>query len=261
MGNVIKLAQPGFDVKTAGDENLIYNSNWPLLKIYKEGSYTVGDATQSVNIATHDLGFTPMYWFFTNNDISAYQGSTSFTNARRSEFFGPGGDRIAIDSQRLLFSPSTSNLTGALTLYYYIFALDLTKQFTAPVIKVGAVGGGSSSKFVFKIAKETKDVTSNNLDDFVIHSRARSPLIHSVNPSGGAMKSFTVTHNLGYLPIFFGYSKGTNGYTLIPTGQSGTSSFQSTENTVTFASTSDQELTIVVLKDPFLVDYSVSVTI
>lgn len=261
MGQVVKLAQPGHDVKTAGDENLIYSSLWPLLKIYKSDPMTIGDVNASQVLAEHDLGFFPMFWFFSNSVISGWNNSGTQSSQDRSEFFGPSGNgSISSTENKLIYTP-TSGTTGSLNLYYYIFALDLSKQFTAPITKVGSVTGGSDPRFVFKLAKDTKNIDSNNLDDYIIHSRARSPLIHSVNPSNGTTKSFTVQHNLGYLPMFFGYTKGTNGYTLIPTGQGGSSSFQSDENKITFADSGGKEITIVILKDPFLLDYTVSVNV
>ena len=259
--HVVKLAQPGFDVKTAGDENLIYSSLWSLLKIYKQGTVTVPNTSQ-MTLATHDLGYPPMYWFFTNNNINAYEGSIAFSTQRRSEFFGPGGDGIKIYDNRLVFAQGAGNDTGALKLYYYIFAIDLTKQYNAPITNVGDVHGDIDQQHVFKVAKPGKSVHSKNLDDFVIHSRARSPLLHSVNPSGATVKSFTVTHGLGYLPIFFGYTKQADGaYKLIATGQGGDSSFQSSETNIKFADSGGKEVTIVILKDPFNVDYSVSVKV
>jgi len=234
---VIKLAQPGYDVKTAGDENLIYNSNWPLLKIYKESDFTIPDVTQTTLITTHDLGFSPVFWYFANTPEASWLNNGNVGTAERSEFFGSVGDgTITVDSEKLQYvKPGFSFTSGQSRFYYYIFALDLAVQFTSPTIKVGTVSGSSNPTRVFKIAKEGRDVNSKNLDDFVIHSRARSPLIHSVNPSGSPTKSFTVSHNLGYLPMFFGYVKNAaGGYSLIPTGAGGFSSFQSNERTVTF---------------------------
>lgn len=258
---VIKLAQPGYDVKTAGDENLIYNSNWPLPKIYKQGPVTIPDSTQNFTLTTHDLQYPAFFWFFSNASVDAYQGFGSIVNQRRSEFFGPtNSGTVGIDGGKLQFS-AVGSMSGPLNLYYYIFALDLTKQYTAPIIKVGSVAGASDNNFVFKLAKDGKSVHSNNLDDFVIHSWARTPLIHSVNPSGGVTKSFIVNHNLGYTPMFFGYVKTNGLYTLLATGQGGSSSLQADEQTVTFTDTGGQELTIVVLKDPFVLDYSVRINI
>jgi hypothetical protein len=259
---VVKLAQPGYDARTAGDENLIYSSLWPLFKIYRQGSAIVDDVSASQVLTTHDLSFVPVFWYFSNATINAWSASGTLATEERSEFFGAtGGGTLSMSDSRLSFSPTVGTASGSLRLYYYIFALDITKQYIAPSIKVGDISG-ARGKRVLKLAKPGKDVTSKNLEDFTIHSNARSPLIHSVNPSAGVVKEFTVNHDLGYLPMFFGYSRNADGsYSPIPTGQGGASSFQSTEQTVTFANSGGKEVTIVVLKDPFLIDYSVQVNI
>jgi hypothetical protein len=259
---VVKLAQPGYDVKTAGDENLIYSSLWPLLKIYKQDKFTVSDVTQITTIAEHDLNFPAMFWFFSNATIDKWLGTGTMANERRSEFFGPIGANasIKVNENKLVYEPG-GFATGSLNLYYYIFGIDLTKQFTAPIIKVGAQSAGRATGRVFKLAKEGKSMDSNDLSDFVVHSKARSPLLHSVNPSPGVVKTFTVEHNLGYNPMFFGYVRTDGYYTLIATGTGGSSNFTATENTVTFNDTGGKEITIVILKDPFLIDYTVQVNV
>lgn len=259
---VVKLAQPGYDVKTAGDENLIYSSLWPLLRIYKQGSFTISDVTQNVTIAEHDLPFTPMYWFFSNSTINGWQNTGAVINEQRSEFFGPQANGSIVITDSALKFQTGGGTTGSLQIYYYIFALDLLQRFTAPIIKVGNVGGGGDESRVFKIAKPGKDIHSHNLEDFVIHSRARSPLVHSVTPGTVQSGEFTVFHNLGYNPMFFGYSKNSDGsYELLPTGSGGSNSFVTDDNKVKFSESSSRELSIVILKDPFLIEQSVSVSI
>lgn len=264
MGNpVVKLAQPGYDVKTAGDENLIYSSNWPLLEIYAQDSATL-DVTTNNLLARHDLQFPPMFWYFANTDVTAWENFGNILPARRSEFFGPIGDgTLSMDAGKLQYKANSFPLTaGIVRLYYYIFAVDLTVQFNAPIIKVGSIAGGNDDTFVFKVAKNGKDVNSNDLSDYVLHSRARSPILHSVNPSPGVVRQFIVNHGLGYVPMFFPYVKNADGsYTLLPTGLGGTSNLTSDEQNIIFNDTGGKELTIVVLKDPFLIDYSIRVNI
>lgn len=264
MGDpVVKLAQPGYDVKTAGDENLVYSSKWPLLEIYKQDTASFNVTVNSV-LARHDLQYPPVFWYFANTDVTAWENFGAILPARRAEFFGPIGDgTLSMDAGKLSYKANSLPLTsGIVRLYYYIFALDLTKQFNAPIIKVGSIAGGSDSKFVFKIAKPGVDISSNDLSQFILHSRARSPIIHSVNPSPGVVKNFVVTHGLGYVPMFFPYVKNTDGsYTMLPTGLGGTSNLTSNEQNITFTDTAGKELTIVILKDPFLIDYSVRVNI
>lgn len=262
---VIKLAQKGFDAKTAGDENLIYSSLWPLLKIYKQGSYKTSNIGVNNLVAEHDLGFIPFFWYFANTPLAAWQNNGPVGVQNRSEYMGPLGDgNMEITNNKLQFQPNSAfpSTNGKAQLYFYIFALDITKEFKAPQVKVGALSGPADNDHVFKIAKEGKSIDSTDLFDYVVHSRARSPLIHSVNPSPGVIKEFIVEHNLGYLPMFFGFEKtATGSYKAMPTGQGGSSSFQSTDKTIRFTDTGGKEMTIVILKDPFLIDYSVQVNV
>lgn len=261
---VIKLAQPGYDVATAGDENLIYSSLWPLLKTYAQGGYKTQDISVPNLIANHDLGFTPVFWYFANTPINSWLNSGAAGQARRSEYMGHVGDgSIQVDAASMKFVPNSPVfVSGPSQLYYYLFALDITKQYNAPSINVGSADQGTRPNRVFKVAKDGKDISSTDLFDFVIHSQARSPLIHSVNPSGGIVKSFVVEHDLTYLPIFFPFVKNDNGsYSPLYTGQGGSSSITSTENQIIFNDTAGKEITIVVLKDPFLIDASVQVTV
>lgn len=267
---VIKLAQQGYNVEDAGDENLVYSSLWPLLKIYKSGPFTISDVTQDQLIATHDLGYTPMFWFFTNDTIDSWLNSGAIKSDNRSEFFGSlGGGSLTISANQLFYSNNFTGSTSSLNGYYYIFANDITTQFTAPITNAGAQPAGRSNNRIFKVAKPGKDISSKDLQDFAIHSDTRSPLIHSINPgkvspdpnvAGG--NSFTVYHNLGYIPMFFGYTYSNGVYSMLPTGSGGSTIFTADTQKVQFQeSVSGRQMTIVILKDPFLIDYSVSVTV
>lgn len=259
---VVKLVQPGYDVKTAGDENLIYSSEWPLLEIYMQDTATF-DVTKSSILARHDLQFPPVFWYFANTPEKAWENFGNIGTARRAEYFGPIGDGVlGMDDTKLDYTPQAfPNTSGSAQIYFYIFALDITKQYNAPIIKVGAVSGGNDNNFAFKIAKPNKDVSSHDLSDFILHSKARSPLIHSVNPSPGVVKTFSVTHGLGYVPMFFPYVKTNGKYNLLPTGLGGSSNLVSDEQSITFNDTAGKEISIVILKDPFLIDYSIRVNI
>src|SRR3990167_334354 len=101
MARVIKLAQPGHDVKTAGDENLIYSSGWPLLPIVKQGSFSIDNVTKDYTIAEHNLGYFPAFWFFANSPTTAWSNGAIGTQ-ERSEFFGPIGlSTIKINENKL----------------------------------------------------------------------------------------------------------------------------------------------------------------
>lgn len=285
---VVKLAQPGIDVKTAGDEHLVYNSNWPLLKIYKQGSWSTDNYTLGNNqvIATHDLGYPPFFMYFVNNNIETWDVTDNAVIRKedRSEFQGSliwtGG--LSIDNNQLLYLPGGfsghSPWTGPLTIYYYIFALDLSTTYQAPVIKSGGVIGPRNKQTVFKIAKEGKDISSTNLQDYVIHSNARSPLINNVSPGktgtaeGYSTPTFAAYHHLGYTPMFFGFFKNNDvfqaqlsaprgSYSPLYTGTGGGYNFVADTDKVYFQDVAGVELSIVILKDPFDIDNTINVTV
>lgn len=272
---VVKLAQPGIDVKTAGDENLVYNSNWPLLKIYKQGSFTTnsGNGLNQL-VVNHGLGYPPAFWFFANTDIRNWNfafGPQSLDN--RAEFNGPLEDFPTINDQILYYGPSGFiNDYGIQKFHYYIFALDLSKPYTAPKIRSGGVIGPRNKRTIFKISKPNKDVSSSRLEDYVVHSNARSPLIHAVVPytvSKGSEyvsgEGFTYYHNLGYAPMFFVYGRanptffsgaGVNDYYMFFTD--GTiSGFSVDETKIVYDSLGElgNHFSLLVLKDPFNVNY------
>lgn len=268
MARVIKLAQPGYDVFTAGDENLIYSSQWPLLPIYKQGSFVIPDVTQRTTIINHNLGFVPAFWFFTNTTVEAWSGGFGgvLQDDSRSEFFGPtGGGHIGINENTLQFVPTAFTETGSLRIYYYIFTIDITKLFIAPITNVGAISSGGGNR-VFKLAKPTKDVSSDSLKDYVIHSDCRSPLIHSVIPGIG---NLVATHNLGYNPMFFAYIQDYSNtepgfYEMAFSGSGGSDVLVSDFNTVSYRTAGvglSRNISIVTLKDPFLVNYTRSVVV
>ena len=75
----IKISQPGYDVKTAPKERLVFSSQYDTLKLFKSGSGTVSvpldvglftAGTRTVEI-THNLGYKPAFWVYVNNPVWA----------------------------------------------------------------------------------------------------------------------------------------------------------------------------------------------
>jgi len=65
----MKISKPSYDVKTAGVGDLLFHSSYPFLKIKSRGSssvnYTNDGGSTDVLIATHSLGYIPLFTFYT----------------------------------------------------------------------------------------------------------------------------------------------------------------------------------------------------
>lgn len=66
----MKVSKSGYDVKTATADNLILTSDYPFLKAYSQGSFSLSitDNNAVTNTITHDLGYHPAYLFYTMYD-------------------------------------------------------------------------------------------------------------------------------------------------------------------------------------------------
>lgn len=74
----IKMSRENFNVLTAGDNELIFNSKYPALKIYSEGSgtYTFTNNQGNKLLKQHNLGYNPFYAIWV--DIGSGYVLTSF---------------------------------------------------------------------------------------------------------------------------------------------------------------------------------------
>lgn len=245
MAYTIKGTPPGYDVGTTIDYLLSFDASWPLLKTNSTAVF--GGAV------THGLGYPPFH-------IMA------------STFVAGGVDEFAGTNEN--YGVSTTQLdrtSGAGTPRYYIFRLDLTTNFTAPIISGSTVQTGAANNYVFKVTKPTKSTSSTDMRDFSLHSNTRSPMIHMVNhgattnTGGGLGRERTVAHGLGYTPLAFAFIQpgantlgyNTTRYCIIPPPV-GVSGVYYTVDAVNVYVTVDSidfstnpNISIVVMKDPF----------
>lgn len=238
--NGIRIAQSGFDVKDP-DYRQAYSSEWPVLNIVATGygSYQAGE-----EIYRHNLGYFPAFlWFVDRRNNEQIVGSSSF----------PDGfdDDVHITESGLFHS---SNSTQAvLNIRWYIFNIDIEKQFTAPTVQTGDDQTfGSKETQGIQFARQGKTLEARRYIDRTIRSDALIPLIHSVNPGVNDSLTRTVPHDLGYPPKVLGYaySSGIGGYKIGVSASD--SSIIATNNEVrwSLSSFSGEKDSIIILKDP-----------
>lgn len=129
----LKIAKPGFDAKTAGLNNLIFHSSYPLLKIKQQGrgliTYTNDTAGTEIVVALHNLGYQPLFRFMTQwYNIDLAQKEDTFRNAPFFDTLSSGAvnfvARPYVDDVGLRYKVSSFDGNGgtfALEFFYIIY--------------------------------------------------------------------------------------------------------------------------------------------
>lgn len=190
-----KGSVPGFNVLTALDYLQQFNSSWPLLKVHATGTASIALNSTPQTIYTHNLGFPPFFFIAAGGKVSHISG-------------------IGVDSSVLAYD-GVYPVGGTLNFRYFICRLDLTQNFTAPVILGTSTPGAANDDYGFKVAKPGKSTSSTDLRDFALHSSSRSLMVHKVDSGPGSLSGGyyqrTTPHGLTYTPLAFAFVKyGTN---------------------------------------------------
>jgi hypothetical protein len=160
----IQVAQPGFDVRNCPDWAYLFNSGWTSLPIAFEVTL---QTPLPVKIA-HNLGFPPvvMGW--------AKYGSKNY--GRISQTF------LKVDSTYVYFLASIGD-----SMTIRCFNVDISKEQSYPLPQSAQAKLPYNNQFGVKLLKSSGNrfIYSNNLNDFIIHSRAQSPAVLQVATEQG----------------------------------------------------------------------------
>lgn len=195
----LKISQPFYDAKSAGDVNLLFSSSWPSIQIVKDKTFTVssvlGGAVYSYPSQTvsHDLGYQfSMCWESTggvavraNNHLSINNGSVTWTS-----------------------STSSASPLPDLSLNVKVYNIDITKKADYPFVRPPGYTAAYNNDFGIKFAKKGKRVDSVDMRDFILHSRCPSPAVLSVVPGTTTAK---YSNSEGYTAWVFGYGSHSGG--------------------------------------------------
>lgn len=186
-----KLSQPGYDVNSAGAQDLIFSSSFPTLKEAASGIVTGKSTSVPYAVFEHNLTYHPFFLI----QINKASGSEMDVN-----------NNFWVDDNKLYFGD-----TNAYSYRWTVYRLPLYKDFQATALDQGtSVSGGVDNNFGLKFTKDGKDLNSTDLRDFTLHSRGRTPLIHQVSTKDWiqGVTEHTVYHNLTYIPLAFGFNFG-----------------------------------------------------
>lgn len=238
----IKVSQIGQDV-TDGDTQQVFSSSWPVLRIIT--AKELRDLSHSATTIPHNLKFTPAFITY---------GPTSDSNLNMPR------QNIYADSSNLYWShPGVGSILD--DTYIIVLDVDIETAFKAPQINASTSSQAVSvSDFGIRLTKPTKDVSSKDLRDYIIHSSARSPMLHAVVPGvTDSNGSFSYTHDLPYNPIFFVYAQALtasfgNPYVLLNNFAGVTTSGSTISITGALSNT---KVSVVILKDPFTINSNI----
>lgn len=242
-----KVSQRGYGVSTSGDSQMEFSSEWPLLKIHSQGSFSIPNKTLNVTIATHNLTYVPVFLVFDNDS-----GLCTLTSPGTSQFIA--ASTTTLDWQGATRSAGAGSFTG----YYYIFLYNMATAFTSTSLTTARETQEADGSYGIKATKSGKGIASTDLRDFVVDSNTRSPIIHksdtgSLGAGGGTV---SVTHDLGYEPMFYVYAYitafGDNRFQMITTADD--SYVEATSTNITFNIPYQCTYFYIVLKDPVLLN-------
>jgi len=202
-----KVSRQGFDVRTCADQELLYSSEFPLLKLHESGTYTIVNGAGVTTMVTHNLGYFPVFTIF--NDSKADIG----VNTNTSSFKSYGKDVYWATTSALVIDNDIAYAYGARTIRYNIYRQDMFTAVDYGSILTTASTKGATDNFGIKVAKEGKSINSSDYRDFAIHSSLRSLLINKVIVHDHTFDStpssplFTEAHGLTYPPLFLSFEK------------------------------------------------------
>lgn len=190
----IKVSQLGYDVQTAADQNLLFSSSWPLIKIAFTDSVSIPAGTTKT--IPHNLGYPPLF-FSQCLDVTLTNTSIQTT----------------VDSNNLYI---TSGASGSTTVRYYICRnpLNINYQAIDNVSVQTADTVTYDPNFGIKITKPNKDMSSTDLRDYTVHSGTRSIMVEAIvygsitggsQLPGGSINTIFYKSPLPYSALFLGY--------------------------------------------------------
>lgn len=162
----IKISQPGYSAANASSTNLIFDSNWPSLAVVFKKKLTM-PTTYTLQTVNHGLGFPAFarLWVLDSNSNPTQNLPLLYSN-------------WSIDSQNIYFT--LSNYTIGSYIYIECFNIDLSKDVDYPILPNVTSKTAYDPNYGIKIAKPNLSTSSKDLRDYVVHSRARSPLVKAV---------------------------------------------------------------------------------
>lgn len=211
----IVVTQPGTSAPYAADYQMVYNSNWPSLAIAFEATGTLANGASAT--IPHKLGFYPLTL------VWLVDPSTGTNLGRVSDvagsFYGPLTVLLyQFDNQNIYIQNNGGYNTNTYNYSVKCYNVDISKAADYTLPQPPILKTAYDPNFGIKVSKYGKSVGSNDLRDFILHSRAQSPAVLSIvtkatTPDPNAPyqgTSLNYVNPANYTPWVLAFIKGPN---------------------------------------------------
>lgn len=213
----IKISKPYYDAAKTRPENLIFSSSWPSLPIVFEvnipdatalATYSIAPFTGSYMIP-HGLKYPPLAFYWQVSDVSGKAGMGTV-------FLRTIAD---VDSTYIYIDPPISmeglpGVTPPVNVKAFGINLSVDADYANPA-GANNLPAAYDPNFGIKVSKVNKETTSKDLRDFILHSRAQSPLILAVKTQATSnvanTGSIQYTSKLPYPVWVYGFVRSITG--------------------------------------------------
>jgi hypothetical protein len=178
-----KVAQAGISVYNASDYQLLFNSAWPSLTIAFQKTVTNAVYGQGV---PHGLGFPPltMTWV-SQKGVILYR------------YFND------IDNTNVYINDT--NIDPSYVYDTVCYNLDITKAQSSTFFAPPSTPAPYSRDYGFKVPLPGRKIESTDLRDFIVHTRAQSPAVLTVNTTLLNDGTIVYSNAQNYTCWVFGY--------------------------------------------------------
>lgn len=273
----IRVTQTGISAPYAADYQYVFNSDWPSLPIAFEKRIDV-PYLGSVTVK-HGLGFYPltMAWSILNGI------SIGRTFAISGNLSGAQNDvQLTFDKDNIYLTNNGTYNPTTYTVSIKCYNVDISTGVDYTLPQQPTVKTSYDPQTGIKVTKFGKSIGSNDLRDYILHSRAQSPALLSivtqptVNVSGGKLLAYNNPpgyipwtlafvggpgQNTTYAPLAPGAQQAGYQFVLLSKAQATTLGIPQTYITSSFLSNPNNTFgSLVVLRDPLVVPNTRTVT-
>lgn len=204
---VVRLSPPGEDVTRAADYRLAYDYGWYTMSVVHKGLIEAGTPKTDI-VYNHNLGFPPVFLVFAQDHFTNISVSQD-----RSMFYNNNRDQLTVDDSTVAFS-GTGNTEQ--DLYYYLFNIDLSKDFRAESLSPGKSSKpvGVNNDIVMKASIDGESAYSDDPQHLSINSDIKGLQVHAVadveedDPDNTfGFNTAIYEHGLGYPASYFIYQQ------------------------------------------------------